>query len=137
LRSRRSRAHRELVHVKKALEWLNKEKVATVDLVARRQQVLHDIAKDIADLGLTESDAPALEVIIDGHAAGWRQTVERRRHSGLATLDHLKAEVQALVAALTEYADEKRDELTVIQGVKANLYDQVGDPEQPNLDPVR
>ena len=125
------------MHVKKALERLNKEKVATVDLLKPRQQVLRHIAKDIADLGLTEADAPALEVIIDGHAAGWRQTVERRRHSGLATLDHLKAEVEAHIAALTEYADEKQDALTVIQGVKANLYDQVGEAEQPNFDPVR
>lgn len=137
MRGRRSTAHRQLRGVKKTLERLNDEKVATVDLVAPRQKVLHAIVKDVEDLGLTAADAPAIDEIIDWHIAGWRQAVERRRHSGTATLDHLKAEVQALVAALTEYADEKKGDLTVIQSVAANLYDQVGDPEQPKLDPMR
>jgi len=137
MRRRRSTARRELKHVTKKLERMNQAKVATVDLVTPRERVLHEIAKVIAELGLTSEHATAVDEILDGHAAEWRQSVERRSHSGLATLDHLEAEVRSLIAALAERAHEEQGVLSELQGVAANLWDQVGDPEQPNLDPLR
>ena len=116
---------------------MNTVRVATVDLARPRERALHKITKDIAELGLTVESAAAIDVIIDGHAAEWRQSVERRCHSGVATLDHLEAEVSSLIAALEERCDEERGLLSELQGVAANLWDQVGDPEQPNLDPLR
>ena len=137
MRKRRSAARRKLTHVRKALERLNVEKVATVDLMAPRVKVMKDLEREISALDLTEEHAPALDTIIDGHAATWRQTVERRRHSGLAAIDHLEADVRALVAELSEVRAEKQALLTEIQAVKANVYDQVGEPEQPKIDWAR
>ncbi len=137
MRRRRSAAHRRLARVRNRLERLNKAKLATVDLATPRERVLHQIAKDVAELGLTAASAPAMDVIIDGHAAEWRQSVERLRHTGLATLDHLEAEVTSLVAALDERSQEERGLLSELQSVAANLWDQVGEPEQPKLDPLR
>ena len=137
VRRRRSGVRRELVRVRKKLERLNHKKLAAVDLAGPRQEALRHITKDIAELHLTADSAPAMDVIIDGHAATWRQSVERLRHSGLATLDHLEAEVRSLIARLDERCDEERDVLSELQSVAANLWDQVGEPEQPKLDPLR
>ena len=43
----------------------------------------------------------------------------------------------SLVAQLEECVDEECGVLTELQGVAANVWDQVGDPEAPNLDPLR
>ena len=125
------------MRVRKKLERLNRTKLTTVDLAGPRQDVLRHILKDITELGLTADSGPAMDVIVDGHAAEWRQTVERLCHSGLASLDHMEAEVRSLVAQLDERCHEERGLLSELQGVAANLWDQVGEPEQPNLDPLR
>lgn len=137
MRKHWSTVRRELMRVRKKLERLNQAKRTTVDLAKPRQRALNQIAKDITQLHLTADSAAATDMIIDGHATEWRQSVERLHDSRTAELDHLEAEVGSIVARLNQRCLEEHDRLVEIQSVAANIWDQVGDPEEPTLDPLR
>ena len=132
----RSATRRELRRVEKELTRLNGARHAQLDLAGRHADTLRHITKDIDELRLTSDSAAAMDTIVDGHAAGWRQDVERLCHSGLGTLDRLEAQVRSLIARLHERHDEERGRLDELKGVADNLKDQVGEPEQPRFDPL-
>lgn len=133
----RRSTRRELRHVTRQLERLDHEKSARVDVAGDRARILQEIAATIVEFKLTARDGPATDAIVDGHFAAQRRSLERRAHAGRAALDRLEVVVSALAAQLEERADEACGVLTELQGVAANVWDQVGEPETPNLDPVR
>jgi hypothetical protein len=125
-----------LRRVEKELKRLGGAPHAQLDLDDRRADALRHIAKDIQELRLTSDSAAAMDTIVDGHAAGWRQDVERLSRSGRGTLDRLEAQVRSLIARLDGRCSEERVRLGELQGVALNLIDQVGEPEQPRYDPL-
>ncbi len=131
-----SATRRELRRVEKELTRLGGAPHAPLDLDGRRADALRHITKDIHELRLTSDSAAAMDTIVDGHAAGWQQDVERLCQSGRGTLDRLEAQVRSLIARLDERCGEERDRLGEIKGVATNLKDQVGEPEQPRYDPL-
>jgi hypothetical protein len=133
---REPRTPKGLRQVAGGLQHIHDEPIPRLDL----ESVRKEMSRLIGQLSAVHSDEDIQKTInkyVDSFIHDWLREMLRWHHAALHALDLLDTQLARYLVQFAELNTDERGKLAEIEGVAAHIWDRVGEPDVPHIDPIR